>query len=245
LGSIAAADLRRATADALLRRAIALRPSFATAYQWRGTLLMSSGDLAGGLASLERASSLDPRSLVVANNHSEILLIMGRYAEAKAHCSSVLEFAPTYAGCLDDISRADLLLGDFDAARAMLERLAAADNPSASGQGRELVEALASRSDRRALALRYAALSSTSSFDPTSGNAFLGYEIPMVLMLLGERELALSYLERLAGELGSHADWTVMLPVMDPIRCDPRFVAIIQRLKTTDPYAAKVCPEKQ
>lgn len=245
LGSIAAADLRRATADALLRRAVALRPSFATAYQWRGTLLMSSGDLAGGLASLERASSLDPRSLVVANNHSEILLTMGRYAEAKAHCSSVLEFAPTYAGCLDDISRADLLLGDFDAARAMLERLAAADNPSASGQGRELVEALASRSDRRALALRYAALPSTSSFDPTSGNAFLGYEIPMVLMLLGERELALSYLERLAGELGSHADWTVMLPVMDPIRCDPRFVAIIQRLKTTDPYAAKVCAEKQ
>ena len=31
---------------------------------------------------------------------------------------------------------------------------------------------------------------------------------------------------------------------MDSIRCDPRFVAIIQRLKTTDPYAAKVCADK-
>ena len=51
--------------------------------------------------------------------------------------------------------------------------------------------------------------------------------------------------ERLVGQLGSHADWAVMMPIMDSIRCDPRFVAIIQRLKTTDPYAAKVCADKQ
>jgi hypothetical protein len=31
---------------------------------------------------------------------------------------------------------------------------------------------------------------------------------------------------------------------MDPIRCDPRFVAIIERLKTRDPYAAKICGGK-
>jgi hypothetical protein len=137
-----------------------------------------------------------------------------------------------------------LLLGNFDAARPILERLAAAENPGARGQGQELAEALAGRSDRRALALRYAALPTNSYLDPASGNVLLGYEIPMVLMLLGERQLTLSYLERLAGELGGHADWAVMLPIMDPIRCDPRFVAIIQRLKTTDPYAAKVCGEK-
>src|SRR5256886_8954453 len=127
----------------------------------------------------------------------------------------------------------------------MLERLAAAGNPSASGQGRELAEALAGRGDRHALALRYAALPTNSDLDATSGNTYADYEIPVVLMLLGERELTISYLEHLAGHLGSHADWAVMMPAMDPIRCDPRFVAIIQRLKTTDPYAAKVCGGKQ
>ena len=35
-----------------------------------------------------------------------------------------------------------------------------------------------------------------------------------------------------------------MLPTMDPIRCDPRFVAVVQRMKTTDPHAAKVCAGK-
>ncbi|MDQ6861847.1 MAG: adenylyl cyclase, partial [Verrucomicrobiota bacterium] len=78
LGNIADSENRRATADVLLRRAITLRPSFATAYQWRGTLLMGNGDLTGGLASLERASSLDPRSLVVGDNHGWALLALGR-----------------------------------------------------------------------------------------------------------------------------------------------------------------------
>src|SRR5438552_16357083 len=115
---------------------------------------MSSGKLADGLASLERATSLDPRSLVVANNHSEILLTLGRYADAKSRCAPVPEFAPNYVGCLDNTSRADLLLGDFEASLAMLERLAAADNPHASGHGRELAEAQAARSDRHGRARR-------------------------------------------------------------------------------------------
>jgi TolB-like protein/Tfp pilus assembly protein PilF len=244
LGIIASNENRRATADALLRRAIALRPSFATAHQWRGSLLMSNGDLSGGLASLERASSLDPRSLVVADNHGWALLALGRYAEAKARCAPVLEFAPGHVGNLMTVAMADLLSGDFDAARPMLERAAAAGNPSANTQGRELVDALAGRADRHALAQRLAALRYNSNLDPASGNILTGYQIAAVLMILGERELTLSYLETLAGELGGVAEWAMILPVMDPIRCDPRFVAIIQRLKTTDPYAAKVCAEK-
>jgi TolB-like protein/Tfp pilus assembly protein PilF len=244
LGSIANDEYRRATADALLRRAIALRPSFATAYQWRGTLLISNGDLAAGLASFERASSLDPRSLVVADNHGWALLALGRYAEAKALCAAVLEFAPNHVGNLVTVAMADLLSGDFDAARPMLERAAAAQNPSANTQPRELVDALAGRADRHAFAVRLAALRYNSSVEPASGNILVGYQIPPVLMLLGEHELTLSYLEVLAGELGGIPEWAMILPVMDPIRCDPRFVAIIQRLKTTDPYAAKVCAGK-
>jgi len=38
-----------------------------------------------------------------------------------------------------------------------------------------------------------------------------------------------------------YADWTIMLPVLDPIRCEPRFAALVEKLKTADPHAAKVC----
>src|SRR4029078_4617233 len=122
-------------------RAISLRPSFATAYQWRGTLLMTRGDSAAGLISLERASVLDPRSLSVAENHAWILMTLGRYADAKARCEKALELDPAYTACLEDVGMAELLLGNFDAAAVMFEREAAALNPSASAQGRELAEA--------------------------------------------------------------------------------------------------------
>ena len=244
LGSNAANERRRTTAVALLARAIALRPSFATAYQWRGNTLLSDGDLAGGLASLERATSLDPRSLVVAENHAWMLLAAGRNEEAKARCLRALEFAPTYGGCLSDTSLAYLLTGDYDAARPMLERLAASLNPSASGQAQELIAALTGHADRHALALWLAALPHYSNTDPSSRNALNAYHIPAVLMLLGEGGLALDYLDRIAGDLGSDAEWAIMLPVMDPIRCEPRFIAIVKRLKTTDPHAAKVCAGK-
>lgn len=48
----------------------------------------------------------------------------------------------------------------------------------------------------------------------------------------------------LATETGSTADWALMMPDLNPIRCDPRFAAVVQRVKTKDPYAAKVCAGK-
>src|SRR5207237_4781432 len=116
-----------------------------------------------------------------------------------------------------------------------------AQSRRASARGQELGDARAGRGDRRALAQRLPPLRYNSNLDPASGNILTGYQIAAVLMILGERELTLSYLEVLAGELGGVAAWAMILPVMDPIRCDRRFVTIIQRLKTTDPYAAQVC----
>ena len=244
LGLVASKENRRDTGVALNKRSILLRPSFATAHQWRGSLLMSNGDLEGGLAALERASELDPRSLIVSENHAFILRTLGRDADAKARCLRTLAFAPTYGPCLEDVALAELSLGNLDAAREILERQAAVDNPSAAGQGRELVAALKG-GDRRTLAMRYAALPYNSKFNPASGNSIEGYDMPSVLLLLGENALALDYLERLATELGGTADWTIMLPALDPIRCEARFIAVVQKLQTTDPHFAKVCVGKQ
>ena len=245
LANVAMAEYRWSTADALLNRAIALRPSFATAHQWRGNLLRSEGDLAGGLAFLERASALDPRSRVVAQNHAFILRTLGRNADAKARCLQLLTFAPDYGVCHGEIAMNELAIGNFPGARAALEKQAEIDNPNARGKGTELIDALNGHSDKRALAQRYAALPINSKLDLASKNLFEGFDMPAVLMLLGERELALANLERLVGNLGGTAEWAVVLPALDPIRCEERFVAVVKKLKTTDPHFAKVCGEKK
>ena len=245
LGGNVTSQMQRTTAVALFRRAIALRPSFATAHQWLGSLLMSNGQLAEGLVSIERAAVLDPRSLVIGENHAWILMTLGRNADARTSCLRVLEFAPKYEGCLGAVATADLLSGDFGEARQMLDRLAAAFNPSASGQGREIVSALSGNGDRHALAARMSALPLRSRLVASSGNALEDYHVASVLMLLGEGQLALDYVDRLSRELGNEMDWAIMSPALDPIRCEPRFVAVVKRLKTFDPYAAKVCTGKR
>lgn len=235
---------RRSTSVALLERAVDLRPSFATAHQWLGTRLMTSGDLAGGLASLERATMLDPRSPIIADNHASVLLSLGRNDEARARCLEALEFAPSFAGCLRIASMAGLYSGDFEAARPLLERFVSAENRSAGAQATELLDALTGRADRQAFARRLADFPINSNLDPGSGNALPGDVVPPILVMLGERELALDYLERLVGVPNGYSDWTIMLPVLDPIRCEPRFMAVVEKLQTTDPHAAKVCASR-
>ena len=244
LALVATKEYRRATAAALFRRAIALRPSFASAWQWQGALLLTSGDLAGGLAAIERAAVLDPRSAVIVQNRVFVLRTQARYSEAKAVCMRSLAVAAGNPYCLEDVAMIDLQLHDLEAARNALERFTTAINPGAARQGRELVAAIEGGVGRPALARHYAALPLRSDNDPAAGNALMSQDVSAVLVLLGENGLALDYLERLTGLGTDDASWAVMLPALDPIRCTPRFKAVIGKLKTTDPHAARVCGGK-
>ncbi len=244
LSQIAVLELRRDTATALNSRAIALRPSFATAHQWRGTQLMVQGKLAEALASLEQASALDPRSRVVAENQSIVLRALGRNAEAKNRCQQALAFAPDYSACLGDIAMAELSMGQFAEARTALKKQAEIENPGASTQVDELFNALRSKSSKTDFAQRLAALGFNSKFNPASKNLFEDYDMPSVLILLGEKEITLDYLERFSEIKGNYVDWAIMMPAMDPIRCEPRFIALVNKLKAHDPYFDKICGGK-
>ncbi len=63
-------------------------------------------------------------------------------------------------------------------------------------------------------------------------------------MLLGELGLTQDYRKRLASQDGGLAEWAIAVPIMDPIRCDPRFVALVESLKMKDLHAEKVCGKK-
>ena len=243
LSHTSSVDFRRETGIELARRAVELRPSFATGHQWLGNSLLSSGDPQSALASNARASVLDPRSPVIADNHAFVLLALGRTQEARDRCLRLLETTPTSQGCLQYAGFADLVLGDYEAARPLLMHLAEVQNPSARDQASALIDALQGRADRHALAEKMARLAFNSMVDPDSGNALEDQMVAAVLVMLGEGGLALDYMERDAGKLGNNMDWAVMLPQMDPIRCEPRFIEMVSKLKTHDPRFAAFCKQ--
>ncbi|HQX26252.1 MAG TPA: tetratricopeptide repeat protein, partial [Pseudomonadota bacterium] len=244
LGNGAGKQGRRDTARRLYQRAIMLRPSFATAHQWQGTNLMVGGELEAGLASVQRAVELDPRSMVIGHNHGWALLALGREAEARGACERVLAFAPDYDGCLDILAFIALLRGELDVAEPLLQRYAAAMDLGKEPLVKELLEAFAGRGDRDVLARRLAASGWQASFERDSGVLLYAAETPAVLVALDRGELALDFLERLDGETGDEFAWAMVLPALDPIRCDPRFVALVERRKIRDPHWQRVCAEK-
>jgi tetratricopeptide (TPR) repeat protein len=76
------ARLRRfEDAEALHRRAIALKPDFADAHYNLGVALQDQGRIEEGLASYEKAIALKPDFVDAHWNHAYLLLALGRYAE--------------------------------------------------------------------------------------------------------------------------------------------------------------------
>jgi TolB-like protein/Flp pilus assembly protein TadD len=245
MGSIAATlSQRRETGAALLRRAIELRPSSATAHQWLGTNLVDMGQVQEGIASLERAIELDPRSLIVASNLASMLSIAGRDEDAIAACLPTLQFAPDAVLCTPVIGLSYLLTGDRERARPFYDRWAAAWGGGTDQQVAELFAVLGGRGDRKAFARSLLELPERSWRDPASGNLFSDLDIPVLLMLLGEPGFALEYVDRASRGNPIDLAWGVLMPSLDPIRCEPRFVAAVERMHLVDARAARLCTSK-
>jgi tetratricopeptide (TPR) repeat protein len=227
------------TGVALLKRAIVLKSSFATAHQWLGTTLMVKGEPEESLASLERARALDPRSIVVAANYSSMLIIAGRNEDAIAACTPALQFAPNSILCVANIALAHLLNGKPELARPYYDRWAKIVGASTDRQVAELYDVLGGKGDRHAYARKLAATPQLSWNDPASGNMFGETDVVGLLMLLDEQELALRYID--AQDPRVTLAWALLLPKLDPIRCDPRFRAKVSKLKIKDLSADRLC----
>jgi len=244
MGNVAGKTGRRQTAAALLRRVIELRPSSATAHQWLGTTLVEMGSVEDGIASLKRAAELDPRSLIVASNLASMLSIAGRDKEAIAACLPTLEYAPDAILCSSVIGLSYLILGDRERARPFFDRWAASVGGGTERQVAELFEVLLGQGDRKAFVRRLLAFPARSWRDPQSGNLFSDLDVPVLLMLLGEQDHALDYVDRSSHGTGLDLAWGVLMPSLDPIRCEPRFVAAVERIRIVDHRAARLCASK-
>ena len=239
LGSVESNALNYETAVALFKRAIELKPSFATAHQWLGTTLMLTGEREESLASLERAAALDPRSLIVAANYSYMLMIAGRNADAITACEPRLEYAPDSFLCVQNIGPAYLLEGKRDLARSYYDRWAKNWGTGTDRQVKALFDALDGKTDRKAFARKLAATPDRSWNDPRSGNLLSDFDILVILVLLDEKEMALQYVQ--ATNASTTLSWSMLMPVMDPIRCDARFKGKAAELKIRDLRAEKLC----
>jgi hypothetical protein len=154
----------------------------------------------------------------------------------------MLKAAPKDQNCLESSSFATMLAGDRPAARALFIRYAQVANPSAIPFVNEVFDALDGHGDRHAVAVRLSKFGQQSSFAQDSGNAFGIYEIPTVLVMLGEPNLVLPNLRPIAdNDRSGQTEWATMMIALGKLHCDPEFVAFVKHINTTDPHYATLC----
>jgi len=208
------------------QRAIELNPNYATAHQWYASYLVQVGRFGEALSEIRHAQELDPLSSIISANAGLYLYYSRQYDQATAQLRKTLEVddrfgvARLYLGYvyLQQPGHAAEAVAEFQKAQAYMgddaETLAALGHAyAAAGRRADCQKVLAALRERAA----------RGYVSP--------YFVAVVYAGLGERERAFDSLERAYQDRHPGMILLKYDPRFDPLRRDPRFTKLIQRIE--------------
>ncbi|HEX9421762.1 MAG TPA: tetratricopeptide repeat protein [Pyrinomonadaceae bacterium] len=210
-------------AEREFKRAIQLDPNNGGAHERYGSYLQNMGRFDESLAEKKLAQKIDPINPAVIANVGGTLLFARRYDEAIEHYRAALELNPNY-------SWGHVALADAYVRKGMYEEAISEINKALSVEGNTStiallgnVYALAGRHDEaRKLLGQLEELSKRKYVPP--------FFIAAIYIGLGEKDRAFEWLEKAYQERHPHLVNLKVQPVFDPIRSDPRFANLLQRV---------------
>jgi serine/threonine-protein kinase len=221
LGMILFDDLDNAGAVDQYRRAIALRPEYATARHWYAIVLAHLGRLDEAAREIARAIELEPTSRIISANGGWIALAAGDPALAEQRYRSALELAPGFGTALYNLAVLYALQGRKDEALAEIAKIPPEEE---SRPERATVYALAGRrQEAERLASELQALSE-KQYVP-------GAILAGVWTAVGDRDKAIAALRRVCRERdGAWLEPVKVHPMYQGLRSDPRFDELLDCL---------------
>ena len=213
---------------ALLKKAIALQPSYAIGHQLYGTCLMTLGRLEEALAPLERAVHLDPFALRTNRSLGVGYYLLGRAKEAEHWIEAAIALDSRAAESHYMLARVHLQQGRLEQALSEA-RKCDRDRPSAIPLS--MVGVTLARSGDQVGAARILKrlekMSLVDYVDPLA-SAF-------VETALGNLDAALEFVRKSLEEQSPFAAFMNVDPLFDELRSDPRFCELSSRLKRAEP----------
>jgi len=225
LASLITSDLGIAASISEFKRAIALKPNYATAHHWYGYgPLRAIGRFDEAIAEGKRAVELDPLSPIMNANLGETLLCAHRHDEAMAQFRKTLEIDPTFFYAHEVLGLALQLKGDLPAAIAEYTR---AQQLSDFEEVRVmLATAKAQSGDKEAAKQMLAELEEQGRH-----RYVRPYWRALLYLSLGNHDEAIRWLGQGVADNASYEIFFIKVdPLLDPLRGDPRFEALVQRV---------------
>jgi len=218
-------DFNPPASEKEFQRAIALDPNYATAHHWfSNSLLVTMGRFDEAIKEGKRAVELDPLSLIINADLGSTLMLSRRYDDAIAQLRSTLALDPNFAYTHWNLGEALYLKGDSTGAIAEYEKAASLDNDPE-------IQALLARAYAET-GKKEQAQEILRKLSETAQHQFVrGYLFALIYIGLGDKTTAIQYLERCSQDRENiDLDWIKVDPLLDPLRGDPRFDALVQKL---------------
>jgi TolB-like protein/Tfp pilus assembly protein PilF len=205
-------------------RALQLRPDYATAHQFYAYYLTAVGDLDGAIQYRKRALELDPINPLLTSALGEAYYQYRQYDRTIEQNSRSLALDPSYAIGLVNIGRAFELKGMHPQAREAFQKILAvsAENPAVLAlMGHEY--ATSGEPDKaRAIVAKLQQISQRT-YVPS-------VYIALVYTGLHDIDHAFQWLDKAYEERCEYLVYLPTEPLADPLRNDPRFAKLLQRI---------------
>jgi DNA-binding winged helix-turn-helix (wHTH) protein/TolB-like protein/lipoprotein NlpI len=218
-------DWNWSEAEKEFKLSIELKPDYATAHQWYAIhYLTATGRLEEALQEMKKALELEPTSLVMNTFVGATLYYMGRYDEAIDQCRKTIEMDPNFAVAHWHLGLAYEQKQMSDAAIEEFQK-----SVSLSGDSPLMIAALGhayamSQKKREANKILH-------QLNELAKQRYVSpYEVAAIYVALGNNEQAFQFLEKAYKEHSFHLVYLNVWPQFKPIRSDPRFQDLVQRI---------------
>ena len=218
-------DLDLAGAAREFQRAIELQPNNATAHQWYGNgPLDSLGRFDQAIAETKRAVELDPLSPIINTDRAYPLYYARRYDEAMAQSKKAIELDPAFFYSRQILGMVLQAKGDLAGAIAEFEK---ARHLSGDPLHLSLLAVAKTKMGDKNIAQQALAELDKVNRDRQG----LAYDRAILYLGIGNKEEALRWLEQsYADRDGANLSWINVEPMLDPLRGEPRFESLVQKV---------------
>ena len=209
-------------AEQQVRTAIDINPGYGTAHIVYSVILASMGKLDEAIAQDQLATQVDPMSMIAHWNAVSTLVMARRFDDAIALAKRAMELDPQSLLPQGGTAHIHELKGEYGAALDIYERVL----PESEG-GKALVakmrQAYATSGPKGYWRVVYEARLK-------AGGSQNAVQLAVACGYVGDIDRAMKYLDQAYEERQADLLWINVEPSFDPLRSDPRFQALVQRV---------------
>jgi TolB-like protein/DNA-binding winged helix-turn-helix (wHTH) protein/Tfp pilus assembly protein PilF len=206
------------------KKAIQLDPSYSTAYQRYSLYLSAMGKFDDSFQQIKKARELEPLSISINTSVGWRLYLAREYDRAIAQLRDTLEMDPASEWAHLNLGQAYEQKGQFSLATEELQKaLELSHSSPLTLSALAHAEALSgNHAGANKLLQQLEALSKKQYVSP--------YYVAIVYLGLGKHEVAMNWLEKAYADHSNGLVFLKVEPELDPLRTNPRFIALQDRL---------------